>query len=80
MSGKLVCFLLLAAVMLLHDIPKLKGARPRDRAVYFAALAPLAYLGILFIWDKHWPNLDTLFNLLLQPAKRLVHWIDPASS
>lgn len=45
MIGKLVCFLLLAVAMLVSDIPKFRGACPRDRFVYGAMLAPLLYLG-----------------------------------
>ncbi|MEK8127186.1 hypothetical protein WMW72_04590 [Paenibacillus filicis] len=80
MYGKLTCFLLLAAAMLIRDIPKLKEAAPRDRLAYIVMLAPLAYLGFVFITAKPWPNLDTLFNLLQGPAKLIVHWLDPASS
>ncbi|WP_135551327.1 hypothetical protein [Paenibacillus cymbidii] len=80
MYGKLVLFLLLAAAMLIHDIPKLKRIRSRERAIYWAMLAPLVYLGVLFVWSKSWPNLDTLFNLFLPPARLIVHWLDPASS
>ncbi|MEK3915623.1 hypothetical protein [Paenibacillus sp. FSL H7-0331] len=80
MIGKLVCFLLLAAAMLVCDIPKFRGACPRDRLVYGAMLAPLLYLGFLFVTTKSWPNLDTIFNLLNGPAKQIVQWLDPAKS
>ncbi|WP_240420154.1 hypothetical protein [Paenibacillus periandrae] len=80
MIGKLVCFLLLAAAMLASDIPKFKEACPRDRFVYGAMLAPLLYLGLVFITAKPWPNLDTIFDLLHGPAKQIIHWLDPANS
>lgn len=80
MYGKLVLFLLLAAAMLIHDVPRIKGTRRRERAVYLVMLAPVFYLGILFVWSKSWPNLDKLFNLLLPPARQIVHWLDPTSS
>ncbi|TBL71220.1 hypothetical protein [Paenibacillus thalictri] len=80
MYGKLACFLLLACAMLIHDIPKCKQATRHDRLAYILILAPLLYLGIVFIWGKSWPNLDTLFNLFAPPARQIVRWLDPAST
>ncbi|MNI70207.1 hypothetical protein D3C73_1260070 [compost metagenome] len=80
MYGKLVCFLIIGAAMLITDIPKLKNASRRDRIVYGTMLVPLIYLGFLFVFSKSWPNLDTLFNLLTGPAKQIVHWLNPAKS
>ncbi|SFM08559.1 hypothetical protein SAMN03159341_11617 [Paenibacillus sp. 1_12] len=80
MSAKLVCTLIIATAMLISDIPKFKSACPRDRIVYAAMLVCILYLGFLFVTAKHWPNLDTLFNLLTEPAKQIVHWLNPAKS
>jgi hypothetical protein len=75
--GKIVCFLLVAAAMLIHDIPKVKNASKRDRIVYGAMLLPLLYLGFIFMANKSWPNLDTVFNLFTGPAKQFIQWLHP---
>ncbi|RXZ81712.1 hypothetical protein EBB07_13740 [Paenibacillaceae bacterium] len=80
MYGKLFCVLLLAAAMLIRDIPNFKQASHRDRVVYGVMMVPLLYLAFLFVASKPWPNLDTLFNLLTGPADRFVHWLNPAKS
>jgi hypothetical protein len=80
MLGKIICILLLSSAMLAHDIPKFKQASSRERVVYGVLLLPILYLGFIFIAAKHWPNLDTLFNLLSGPAEHIVKWINPAVS
>ncbi|BBH20153.1 hypothetical protein Back11_14980 [Paenibacillus baekrokdamisoli] len=80
MYGKLVCVLVLAAAMLVYDIPKFRRACRRDQLVYGALLAALLYLGFIFVTAKPWPNLDTIFNILIKPAKQIVQWLNPKSS
>ncbi|BBI34067.1 hypothetical protein [Cohnella abietis] len=80
MFGKVVCILMLISAMLIYDIPRFSKASRRDRFMYGAILVPLLYLGFLFVTAKPWPNLDTLFNLLISPAKQIVQWLDPTNS
>lgn len=79
MQGKLICVLLLATAMLVHDIPRLKRAHSRDRIVYGVMALPLLYLAYLFVAAKtSWPNIDTVFNWLHAPASAFIHWLNPA--
>ncbi|GIO13745.1 hypothetical protein J19TS2_33000 [Cohnella xylanilytica] len=80
MYGKMVCLLVLGAAMLLADGQALREAGRRERIVYGALAAPLLYLGLLFVTQWPWPNLDSLFDLLAAPAKRIVGGLNPAAS
>lgn len=80
MYGKMVCLLVLGAAMLLADGQALREAGRRERIVYGALAAPLLYLGLLFVTQWPWPNLDALFDLLAAPAKRIVGGLNPAAS
>jgi len=80
MYGKLVCLLVLGTSMLLADGRALRRAGRRERIVYGALAAPLLYLALLFVTQWPWLNLDTLFNLLAGPAKRIVGGLNPAAS
>jgi len=75
--GKIICVLLLASAMLIHDLPKVKVASNRDRLVYIALLAPILYLAVIFLTAKPWPNLDMIFNLFTGPAKFIIRWLNP---
>lgn len=66
--------------MLISDWPKIGEARSRDRWVYGLLSCVIAYLGLSFITEKPWPNLDTVLDLFTQPAKLLVHWLNPTIS
>ncbi|TVY01999.1 hypothetical protein [Cohnella terricola] len=80
MFAKLVCFAALAFAMLVCDVSAFGQARFKERAVYGGLLVCIFYLGFLFVTEKRWPNLDTLFNLFTGPAKRIVSWLNPTAS
>ncbi|MCP3743949.1 MULTISPECIES: hypothetical protein [Paenibacillus] len=63
------------AAMLITDIPKWKRTNRRARILYLSLMLPIAYLGLLYITNLPWPNLDELIDFfLLAPAKRIVAW------
>jgi len=80
MLGKLICVLLLAAAMLIYDLPRLKKSSRHDRMIYGIMIVPLLYLAFLFISAKPWPNIDSIFNLFTKPAQQIIHWLNPAQS
>ncbi|WP_168122850.1 hypothetical protein [Paenibacillus sp. HB172176] len=75
MNGRLLCLILLLILLLARDIRGFKKSARRERIVYAALWLPLLYLGLLFVAELPWPNLNTIFDLFAKPASRIVQWL-----
>lgn len=81
MLAKLAILALVCAAMLKFDSACWKRADRRARIVYGTLMAPVVYLGFLYVANLYSPNLDELIDLVfLEPAKRLVGLIQIPSS
>ncbi|AJY73539.1 hypothetical protein [Paenibacillus beijingensis] len=76
MSASIVYLLLLFTAMVAYDFSKWKQACLRDRLAYGALILPMLYLGILYVTEMPWPNLDELVHFFFaEPAKRIVETV-----
>ncbi|MDG0808875.1 hypothetical protein [Cohnella rhizosphaerae] len=73
MLDKIAYFAILSLAIVTADLAQLRRARKREKAAYGSLLAVAVYLGIIFAMHRlDWPNLNTLFDLLKDPAGKLV--------
>ncbi|MFC3768951.1 hypothetical protein [Paenibacillus sp. GCM10012303] len=76
--ARLVFVLLFVAAIVGSGMRQWSSAERRDRIVYGSLMLPVLYLGIIFVTEARWPNIDTLFHSIFAgPAKRIVDLFQP---
>lgn len=68
MTVKAMFLLSIVAFILLCDRAALRQAGRRTLLVYCLLFLPAAYLGLLFVTELPWPNLDELLRYLFGGA------------
>ncbi|WP_028560426.1 hypothetical protein [Paenibacillus pinihumi] len=79
MIAKVSMLLAAIAIMLLSDKSALSKADKHARIIYAILMLPVLYLGILFVTEVRWPNLDELLRYLFSgPAQAIISNLNEA--
>ncbi|BAB04821.1 hypothetical protein P4637_11205 [Halalkalibacterium halodurans] len=78
---KLIVMIVVYAVILGYDIPKLKEKEGKTIGVYTGLMFVALYQSLIFVFDLDWPFLHTAVDALFrEPARHIVEFLEAPPS
>lgn len=73
MLERIIVFILLNVIFWANTCKNIKKTNRKERITYAVIMIGTIYLGLIFVTEKDWPNLNDLLSyLLLKPAESIM--------